>query len=150
MFKKLMISILIGFFTMAWGYAAQKATPEEAKKMVEEAVAYVKANGEEKAVKEFNKPKSKFVKGELYVFAYDLNGVVVAHPVLPQNIGKDFLNTPDSKGKLFRKEAVELMKTKGSGFVDYTFLNPVTKKEEPKTTYYQKTGGLIIGCGAYK
>jgi len=48
MFRKVMISIFICLFAMSWGYAAQKATPEEAKKMVEQAVAYVKANGQEK------------------------------------------------------------------------------------------------------
>ena len=150
MFKKLMISMLIGFFAMAWGYAAQKATPEEAKKMVEQAVAYVKANGQEKALKEFNKPKGKFVKGEMYVFAYNLNAVMMAHPVNPKLIGKNLFDEPDSKGKFFRREVVELAKTKGSGLVDYTYLNPVTKQEEPKTTYIQKTGDLIICCGAYK
>ncbi len=150
MFKKLMISILIGLFTMAWGYAAQKAAPEEAKKMVEQAVAYVKANGQEKALEEFNKAKGKFVKGELYIFAYDLNAVMMAHPVNPKLIGKNLFNETDSKGKLFRKEIVELAKTKNSGFVDYTYLNPVTKKEESKTTYIQKMGDLIICCGAYK
>jgi cytochrome c len=150
MFRKVMISMLICLFAMASGYAAQKATPEEAKKMVEQAVAYVKANGQEKALKEFSKPKGKFVKGEMYVFAYDLNAVMMAHPVNPQLIGKDLVNEPDSKGKLFRKEIVELAKTKGSGLVDYTYLNPVTKQEEPKTTYIQKTGDLIICCGAYK
>ena len=150
MFRKAMIAIFICLFAMSLGYTAQKATPEEAKKMVEQAVAYVKANGQEKALQEFNKPKSKFVKGELYVFAYDLKAVVVAHPLIPKLIGKNMFNEPDSKGKFFRKEVVELANTKGSGFVDYTYLNPVTKQEEPKTTYIQKTGDLIICCGAYK
>jgi signal transduction histidine kinase len=135
---------------MAAVYAAEKATPKEAKKMVEQAVAYLKANGKEKALQEFNKADGKFVKGELYVFAYDMNGVIVAQPMIPQNVGKNLLNEPDSKGKFFRKEINKLAKTKGSGFVDYTFLNPVTKQEEPKTTYIRKVGNLIICCGAYK
>ncbi len=150
MYKKVMISIFICLFAMSSGYAAQKGTPEEAKKMVEQAVAFVKANGQEKALKEFNNPKGKFVKGEMYVFAYDLNGVMKAHPVNPELKGKNLLNEPDSKGKLFRKEIVELSNTKGSGLVDYTYLNPATKKEESKTTYIQKEGDLIICCGAYK
>ena len=150
MFRKVMISIFLCLFALSWGYAAQKATPEEAKKLVEQAVAYLKANGQEKALKEFNNPKSKFVKGELYVFAYDLNAVMKAHPVNPKLVGENLMNEPDSKGKLFRKEIVELAKAKGSGLVDYTYLNPVTKKEESKTTYIQKEGDLIICCGAYK
>jgi signal transduction histidine kinase len=107
-------------------------------------------NGKEKALKEFNKPDGKFVKGEMYVFAYDLNAVMMAHPVNPKLVGKNLLNEADSKGKLFRKEIVELAITKGSGLVDYTYLNPVTKQQEPKTTSIQKMGDLIICCGAYK
>jgi len=150
MFRKVMISIFICLFAMSWAYAAQKATPEEAKKMVEQAGAYVKANGQEKALKEFNKPDGKFVKGELYVFAYDMKGVMVANPMNPEAVGKNLLNEPDSKGKLFRKEINELAQAKGSGFVDYTYRNPVSKAEEPKTTYIQKQGNLIICCGTYK
>jgi len=150
MVKKFVMSFFICLFAIASIYAAQKATPEEAKKMVEQAIAYLKANGQEKALKEFNSPKGKFVKGEMYVFAYDLNAVMMAHPVNPKLIGKNLFNETDSKGKLFRKEIVELAKTKGSGLVDYTYLNPVTKQEEFKTTYIQKEGDLIICCGAYK
>ena len=150
MFKKIMILVLIGVFAAVAVYAAEKARPEEAKKMVEQAAAYITANGEESAIKELNKPDGRFVKGELYVFAYDMNAVMKAHPVNPKLIGQNLYDKTDSKGKLFRKEIVELAKSKGSGFVDYTYLNPVTKAEEPKTTYIQKVGNLIVCCGAYK
>lgn len=150
MFKKMMILIFIGVFAAISVYAAEKGTAEEAKKMVEQAAAYITANGEENAIKEINKPDGKFVKGEMYVFAYDMNAVMKAHPVNPKLIGQNLFNETDSKGKLFRKEIVELAKSKGSGFVDYTYMNPVTKQEEPKTTYIQKVGNLIVCCGAYK
>jgi hypothetical protein len=32
---------------------------------------------------------------------------------------------------MFRKEINELAKTKGSGWVDYIYLNPTTKMQEP-------------------
>ena len=47
------------------------ATIDEAKTMVEKAEAYYQANGKEKTIQEINNPKGEFVKGELYVFAYD-------------------------------------------------------------------------------
>jgi cytochrome c len=150
MFRKMMLLVFISFFATISMYAAEKGTPEDAKKLVEQAAAYVKANGEKIALEEFNKPDGKFVKGEMYVFAYDMDAVMKAHPVNSKLIGKNLLNETDSKGKLFRKEIVELAKTKGSGFVDYIYLNPVTKQEESKTTYIQKVGDLIICCGAYK
>jgi hypothetical protein len=55
--------------------------------LVEKAVAYVKANGEEKAIKELNNPKSEFVKGDLYVFAVDPKGVLLANTNLPHLVG---------------------------------------------------------------
>ena len=45
---------------------------------------------------------------------------------------------------------VEKAKTKGSGWVDYKYLNPETNELEHKTTYLLKVGDLILCCGAYK
>jgi len=150
MAKKCMISILIGLFAMAAVYAAGKPTPEEAKELVQQAVAYLIVNGKENALKEFNKPDGKFVKSELYVFVYNLEGVMMAHLVNPSLIGRSLLYVWGSRGKIFIQEIVELAKTKGSGFIDYTWLNPVTKQEDIKTIYIQKAGDLIICCGVYK
>jgi signal transduction histidine kinase len=123
---------------------------DQAKVMVEEAVAFFNANGKEKALTEISNPKGKWVKGELYVFAYDLNGVVVAHPINPKLIGKNLIDVPDAAGKTFRKEIAEVAKTKGTGWVDYRYKNPSTNKIEDKTTFLKKVGDVIICCGVYK
>jgi len=149
MIKKVLVSICIGLCTVNLASAIHQTTFEEARSLVENAVAFLKANGKEKALAEFNKRRSSFVKGDLYVFVYDLNGVMLAHPMNPELVGQNLLNEPDSKGKLFRKKIVELAKAMGSGWVDYTYLNPITKKEARKTTYFQREGDLIICCGAY-
>jgi cytochrome c len=163
-FNRLIVAIFICLLIVTSVNAQQRGTPIEAKKLVEQAVAYVKANGEEKALKEFSTPRGKFFKEEeylfgydlkevlkddLYVFAYDLKGVLMANPMAPKLVGKNLYNEPDSKGKLFRKEIVDLTNSRGSGWVDYTYMNPVTKQEETKITYCQKTGNLIVCCGAY-
>ena len=150
MLKKMIYLLIICVFAAGSVYSAEKSTAGEAKKMVEMAAAYITANGEEATIKEINKSDGKFVKGDLYVFAYDMNAVMKAHPIDPKLIGQKLYDKADSKGKLFRKEIVELAKSKGSGFVDYTYRNPATKAEEPKTTYIQKVGNLIVCCGAYK
>ena len=163
-FNKLIVAIFICLFIVNPVSAQQRATPIEAKKLVEQASAYVKVNGEEEALKEFANPHGKFVKDELYllgydlsevlkddlyVFAYDLKGVMVANPKAPKLVGKNLYNEPDSKGKLFRKEIVDLANSRGSGWVDYTYMNPATRQEENKITYCQKAGNLIVCCGAY-
>jgi signal transduction histidine kinase len=151
MFKKVMTSILICLFVVTSVYADEKrATPTEAKKLVEKAVAYVKANGEKKALKEFNNPKGRFVKGDLYVFAYNPKAVLLANPMFPNVVGKDLYNATDTEGKQFRQVIVNTANIYGSGMVDYMYMNPVTKKEELKVVYFRKVGNLVVCCGAYR
>lgn len=123
---------------------------DDAKTLVKRAAAYVKYQGKDKALAEINSPKGMFDKGELYVFAYSAQGVMLAHPKNPALVGQNLLGVPDSQGKLFRKEIVDKANSSGSGWVDYMYLNPETKKEEHKTTYFLKVGDIILACGTYK
>lgn len=149
-FRKIFLPLLLCPFVVASVHAQGYGigTPAEAKKIVEQAVAYILANGEEKALKEFNAPNGKFQWRDLYVFAYDLSGVVMGHPN-PKLIGRNLYLEPDGNGKLFRKEIVDLANTRGSGWVDYTYLDPITGQDEFKITHFQKVGNLIVCCGAY-
>lgn len=130
--------------------AAWSETKTDAIKLVDDAAKQIASQPREAVVAELCKAEGKWVKGELYVFAYDLQGVMVAHPKNAKLIGKNLLEVPDVDGKLFRKEIVELAKTKGSGWVDYKYKNPESGKTEAKTTYLKKVGDLILCCGIYK
>ena len=149
--KTIVVSLVIGLIGLlvfaGLSYASGK---DDAKALVKKAAAYVKYQGKEKAIAEISKPRGIFDKGETYVFAYDLQGVMVAHPKNPTLIGKNLYAVPDTQGKFFRKEIVEKAKSKGSGWVDYTYWNPETSELEHKTTYIQKEGDIIICCGVYR
>jgi signal transduction histidine kinase len=140
-----MFSVFLYYATFA--YADDRA---DAISMVKDAVVMYKASGLEKTLDALNDPKGQFVKGALYVFAFDENGTLLANATAPDKVGQNLLEVPDSKGKKFRKEFIELAKKDGSGWVDYTILNPKTKTEELKTSYIEKVGDLIVGCGIYK
>ncbi len=146
--KRILMALFITLLSASIVFAGGSA--DQAKTMVDQAAAFFAANGKDKALAEFSNPKGQFVKGELYVFAYDLNGTIVAQPVNPKLIGKNLLDVPDADGKTFRKDVVELAKTKGTGWVDYKYRNPVTNKVENKTTLIKKVGDVIICCGIYK
>jgi signal transduction histidine kinase len=122
----------------------------EAIALVEKAATFLSEHGKEKGLAEMNKPGGQFDKGELYVFVFDLNGVMAAQPKNPKAVGENLIDKPDNKGKLFRKEIIEKAKTEGSGWVDYFYLNPQTGKEEDKTTYLKRVGDLVICCGVYR
>lgn len=146
--KTIALLTVIGLFSFALLSCA--ADRNDAKALVKRAAAYVKYQGKEKGLAEISTPKGMFDKGELYVFAYDLQGVMLAHPKNPALIGQNLIAVPDTEGKLFRKEIVEKAKSQGSGWVDYVYLNPETNKQEHKTTYFQKVGDIIVCCGVYK
>ena len=123
---------------------------DEAKSLVKKALAYVQNNGREKAFAEFDDPKGQFVQGDLYVFVFDLKGTLLAHGSNKGLIGKDMMETQDAEGVYFVKKFMAVAKKEGSGWVDYKWNHPATRAIEPKTSYIEAGGDLIIGCGVYK
>lgn len=150
--KKVFVFGLMIMFVLSAGiaFAAEKGTAKEAKSMVEAAVAHLKAVGPSKAYADFNAKAGKFGNKDLYIFVVDFNGLTLAHGGSKAMVGKNMIDLRDSEGKFFIKEMINVAKTKGSGWVDYKWSNPVTKKIEPKSTYVQKSGNLFLGCGIYK
>ncbi|MGZ6231439.1 MAG: cache domain-containing protein [Syntrophales bacterium] len=129
--------------------AQQRGTAWEAKKMVEKAIAYIKANGQEKAFVEINNPSGLFVDRDMYITVIDMNGKCLARGFNPELLGKDLTEMKDPDGKFFIKERIEMAKTKGSGWQNYKFTDPITKNVEPKTAYFEKYGDIIVMCGTY-
>jgi cytochrome c len=130
--------------------AAQHATPDQAVALVKKAVAYIKADGPEKAYTAFDDKHGQFVDGELYVFVYDLTGKVLAHGSNVKLVGKDLSGAQDVNGKYYVKERIDLAKTKQSFWQDYAFENPVTKKIEPKQSYCERVNDSVVCAGIYK
>ncbi len=140
--KRSLISLVLVAMVFIFGaYAVQAATLEEAKALGEKAAAYVKANGKDKGIAELNNPKGQFVKGEMYVTMQDLTGVLLANPVSPKIVGQNHMELKDANGKPFIKEMIEIVKTKGSGWVTYVWTNPATKKVQPKKSWVQRVEG---------
>jgi signal transduction histidine kinase len=132
------------------GMALEKGTAAQAEAMVKKAIEYYRANGKEKALAEISNGKGQFIKGDLYVFTWDLSGVVTAHGTNAKLINKDMSQLKDVDGKLFVAEGVRLAKEKGKGWVDYKWTNPTTQKVEQKSTYVEKADDIIFCCGIYK
>lgn len=149
--KKFLMFMVAGFFVLSFFtpvFAGGSA--DEATALIEKSIAFYKANGKEKALAEISNPSGQFVKGELYVFIWNLNGTVIAHGTNQKLIGKDVSGLKDADGKMFVKQGIELSKSKGSGWVDYRWSNPVSKKMERKSTYVKKVDDMIFCCGIYK
>ncbi|MBF0426299.1 MAG: cache domain-containing protein [Magnetococcales bacterium] len=149
-------SLLARFFlvclSLPWMIFAAVADDREGDKekaisLVEEAARFHQQHGLERTLTEVNNPKGAFVKGPVYIFAYDLSGTNVAHPVNPKLVGKNMMDMPDANGKLFRREIINLAKGNGSGWVDYMYRNPDNGQIEPKSTYIKRSGDLVFCAG---
>lgn len=131
---------------------ATEATEADAKANLAKAVKLVQSAGEEKAYAAFNDKAGEFTKGELYILAYSLEGVCLAHGQNPKNIGKNRLETEDVNGKKYIAELIQIAKAKGGGQIEYMFKNPESGKIDPKITFFTRVPGkdVILGCGIYK
>lgn len=127
-----------------------RVTPEEAEAMVKKGVAYLKANGRAKAMADFSDPHGQFVDRELYLTVYNFEGVSQAHGANAKMIGKNLIDLRDSNGKELIRERLELAKTKTTFWQDYTFVNPLNKKIEPKRVFCEVAADVVICGGIYK
>ncbi len=146
--KKLVTIMLMVLIVTGTAYAA--GTADEAKALVAKAIASIQSNGKDKSFAEFSDNKGKFVDRDLYIFVVDFNGLTLAHGGNAKLVGKDMSGLKDADGEYFIKKMMTLAKAKGSGWVDYKWANPVSKKIEPKSTYIQALDNYFVGCGIYK
>lgn len=138
---------LVAMLTSA--HADTRATPAEAQAMVKKAIEYYKRHGRDAALAEFSKVNGKFTDRDLYVTVYTLDGKCLAH-INERVLGKNMWDQRDVDGKYFTRERLEAAKTQPSGWQEFKFFNPVTKRIEPKRQYWQRYDDLVFAVGAYK
>lgn len=151
--KQLFKTILCGMLAFGLQSAAsatERGTADEAVKLVKKAIAYIKANGKEKAFAEFSNPNGQFKDRDLYIMVYDMQGNNKAHGANAKLIGKNLSEIKDADGKYIVKSFIETATGKGIGWVDYKWPNPVSNVVESKSTYVEKYDDILLGCGVYK
>jgi len=150
-YVKILFGIVASSFVMLTPvHAAEQGSAAEAEAMVKKAVAFIKANGSEKAAEEFTNGKA-FKDRDLYVAYTELTGKVLAHGGNPKLVGKNLTGLKDSDGNPFFQMLVDLAKSKGQGWSEkYRFMNPTTQKIEAKTMFVERIGEAYVGVGIYK
>ena len=156
--RRFLLAIIICAFVFSLAQVAisaekqLKGAKDEAVAMVQKAVALYNQVGRDRAFERINDPRGDFQYMDLYVWVIDVdaNGLCLARPVFRQLIGQELCDFADSDGKPFMKEACEVGRTKGRGWVDYMWANPVTKRNEPKSTYFECVKNICFFCGYYK
>ena len=137
----------LAFFTASPVLTAQFGTADEAKAMLERAVAAVKES-KAKALDMFNKGEGGFKDRDLYVYcANAADGIFTAHPTLK---GKQLR---EIKGKHGAPLGETIMENATEGMIKETiYWWPRRGSDKPleKTTFYTKAGDQICAVGYYK
>lgn len=146
---KLLAAMLLA--ALPWtAFAQQAASREEAVLFVKKAVAHLRQQGKEQALRDFNNPQGQFIDRELYIIVLDMNGALLADPLHPKMVGKALFDLRDVNGKYFVRDELKLAKEKGKGWVDFQWLNPVSKAMEPRSSYIEKADDLIVLTGVFQ
>ena len=132
---------------------AQTPEANRAEILVKRAIAYAKQNGVDKVIQQTNQANGVFhvgSGGELYLYIYDLKGMMKANGYKTELVGQSRFDATDPDGKFFVREFISTVKAAGKGWVNYKYANPSNGKLEPKTAYVQEYEGLIFCCGTYR
>jgi len=136
--------------TLLEGAVADKRFDVEAKrkeviKLVEDGINYLKENPIYQAMHVFTHDR-QFIRGELYLFVYDLKGTLLASGLEKDALWKNRFDFKDEYGMPVFQEMLAIIK-KGSGWLNYQWRNA------PKETYVKsisKDGeDFIVGAGYY-
>ena len=134
------------------------ATVEGLQTYVEAAAHYARGVERATALAIFNDPESPLISGDWYIYAYDYEGTLLAHPYEREFVGTNRLDWTSANGleviRLGRDTAAE-----GGGYILYMYPRPVPGQQinESSTSMYQLKLGYVtpvndewwIGSGLY-
>jgi hypothetical protein len=123
---------------------------DQAVALVKRAAAHLAKHGPGKAFADFQDPKAGFMFDEYFVFVHDERCFLLAHGAEPDTAGNDHSGNVDEDGKRFAQELVRVAMTRGSGWVDYRRRNPRTGLVQSKSSYAERVGKFIVGCGIFQ
>ena len=128
------------------------ATPTTGELMsfVEKAYVYAQTHIQDEALHAFNDQNGEFIDGELYIFAYDMDGEILALPYQPGLIGSNRWLMEDSSGvKILQRMIARAQQ--GGGYVNYMTANPDHQyAQEFKLSYVMPVDDTwFIGAGIY-
>lgn len=147
--SRLTLILLTLLLAVPAAWSVEMGTPEEAKAMNQKAVELAKQD-QKKAFQAFSDPNGPFQVKDLYVFCMDMNGVMLAHGKKPELVGKNLFEF-NKYGDLLFQDMIKVAKEQGSGWVEYKWPHPETKKVQEKTSYIEKVNDqYFCGVGAYK
>jgi signal transduction histidine kinase len=126
--------------------AAEFGTREQAKAMLERAIAVLKAD-KERALDLFTSGDGGFIDRDLYVFCGGPDGMLTAHPYF---MGINLKAFKDKTGMAVGEEVYASAKEGEVSEISYKWLQPGGGNEQvDKVSFYTKVDDQVCGVGFY-
>lgn len=132
-----------GFFPASAAFAAEQ--------LVKSAVRYGQNHSPKELFEQMNNPRGMFVYGDIYLYAYDFEGNVVAHGESPELVGQNVIDEVSSDGKYRAREMLAIaMSQKGEGWYSYKSMQGnLEKRVFVKRLADKKTNKSYMVVGGY-
>ncbi|MDO9325074.1 MAG: cache domain-containing protein [Methanoregula sp.] len=133
------------------GITIRNHTRTEMYDLVNSAVTYEKANGREKTLAEINNPNGQFVNNDLFVWAEDFDGTILADPFWKDGVGNNYLDYTDPYGAKTTVVGINAIRN-GTGFSHAMFPDTAANHTAsvPKRVYMKPVNDTWwIGSGVY-
>ena len=118
------------------------------RELVKSGIHYADEYGIQDLFAQINNPTGEFVRGDLYLWAYDMEGNAFAHGRNLALVGQNLINFKDSSGRYRNKNMIDLVKKKGSGWIEYDE-NGILKYGYVELLVDRKTNKQYIVGGGY-
>jgi signal transduction histidine kinase len=142
------VCVAIPMMAGAPAQADNKGSAQDAKAMLERAVAAVKADAV-KALSEFRQGGAGFRDRDLYVFCARRDGIVDAH-IDPQQIGRNIKDLYDVDGVAFGQEMMAIATEGQIVGVSYMWPEPGSRAPTAKISFVTRVADQMCGVGYYK
>lgn len=147
--KLLVLAVSLSFMQISIAEEL-RATKSDAEAMVKKGVGALKSGDKEKVYSDISAKNGPYTSRDLYLVVYRMDGTVLAHGANTKMVGKNLIDLKDIDGKAFVKERVELAAKNASFWQRYKFVNPESKKIEPKQMYCERLEETIVCGGIYE
>jgi len=146
-FMTVAAALILAAFTFTTAEASEYGTADEARAMLDKAVAAVKAD-EAEALAMFNSPEGDFRDRDLYVFCANASdGIETAHPTAK---GQQLGDIKDVNGFAFGEKILSTASEGTVSELDYFWPRPGSDTPAAKSTFFTKVGNQICAVGYYK
>jgi signal transduction histidine kinase len=139
-------------YVVGSGMYTERMEPGFVVDLVTDAVGQIERNGS-RAFPLFYDPAGPFVAKDAYVFVIDMNGTELVNPAFPNLERRNLLDLKDAQGKRLVREMFDVVKSRGSGWVDYMWPKPGDSVSTRKSTFVTKARmddqWVLVGSGVY-